>query len=166
MKIKLHSQYNHFPNYQTDQDDYDIELWNDGQIWMYLDCFPAVKNSALMIEPRSLQPKNYTLLESVYEKFDKIYTHDSQLLSLLPNAEPIIYWRGYEVNDEPKTKKISFICGDKEMCSYHIMRKKLAEALKDRVDVLGDWNGGDRVSTHDAHREREIFFTVHKTSEN
>lgn len=150
MKIKLHSQYNHFPYCRTDHDDYDLELWNDGKIWEYLDKY-SKKASALMIEPRSLQPENYLLLETTYDKFDTIFTHDSQLLSLLPNAEPIVYWRGYEINNDPKTKRISFICGDKEMCSYHIMRRKLAEVLKDRVDVLGDWNGGQRVSTHDAY---------------
>ena len=159
MKIKCHSQYNHFPNYGTD-DDFDIELWNDGKIWEYLENPKVKKGSALMIEPRSLQASNYLLLESTYDKFDNIYTHDSQLLSLLPNAHPIVYWRGYEINDEPKTKGISFICGDKAMCSYHFMRKRLAEVLKDKVDILGDWNGGDRVSTHDAHAPYKFAIVV------
>lgn len=152
MKIKLHSQYHHFPNSETDQDDFDIELWNDGKAWEYIkEWTDSKRGSALLIEPRSLQPETYIMIEKEYEKFEKIFTHDSQLLSLLPNANPIVYWRDYELNDEAKTKRISFICGEKEMCSYHIIRKKLAEILKDRVDILGDWKGGSRVSTHDAY---------------
>ena len=161
MKIKCHSQYNHFPIYGTDQDDCDLELWNDGRIWDYINKYPKVnRGSALLIEPRSLQPGTYVLVESSHEKFDTIFTHDSQLLSLLPNARPIVYWRDYELNDEEKTKQISFICGDKEMCSYHLMRKRLAEVLQDKVDVLGDWNGGDRVSTHDAHAPYKFSIVI------
>lgn len=161
MKIKCHSQYNHFPIYGTDQDDCDLELWNDGKIWEYLEKYPDVKRgSALLIEPRSLQPGTYILVESSYDIFDNVFTHDSQLLSLLPNAYPIFYYRDYELNDEKKTKKISFICGEKEMCSYHIIRKKIAEVVQDKVDVLGDWNGGNRVSTHDAHAPYKFAIVV------
>ena len=46
------------------------------------------------------------------------------------------------------------------------MRKKLAEALKDRVDVLGDWNGGDRVSTHDAHAPYKFAIVIENYIDN
>ena len=152
MKIKLHSQYDHFPNCLPDGSDFDLELWNDGKIWTYLAKFPQVeKGSALLIEPRPLQAATYTLVETNYEKFNHIFTHDSQLLAILPNAEPILFWNNYELNDEPKTKDISFICGKKRMCSIHIERMKLAKVLKDEIDVLGDWNNGPRVNTHDAY---------------
>ena len=162
MKIKCHSQYNHFPIYGTDGD-CDIELWNDGKIWIYLDqVLPIIgaPGSALLIEPRPLQPETYDAVEKYYYKFDTIYTHDTQLLSLLPNARPIVYWRDYEINSELKTKDISFICGSKDMCLAHRMRMKLAEALQDEVDVLGDWKGGERVSTHDAYAPYKFTIVI------
>ena len=154
MKIKLHSQYNHFPNYHTEDDNFDLELWNDGKIYEYLNKWtPNSRGSALLIEPRSIQPATYSLVEDNYRKFDNIFTHDSQLLAYLPNAYRIIYWRDYELNDEPKTKNISFICGSKEMCFQHKMRMEFATFLDNlpKVDVLGDWRGRPRVSTHDSH---------------
>ena len=158
MKIKCHSQYNHFPNYGTDGE-CDLELWNDGKIWKYIE-ENHKRGSALLIEPRPLQPLTYQLVENHYERFDNIFTHDTQLLSLLPNARPIVYWRDYEINDEPKTKDISFICGNKDMCIAHKMRMKLAEALQDEVDVLGDWKGGERVSTHDAYAPYKFTIVI------
>ena len=163
MKIKLHSQYDHFPNCQTDGDDFDLELWNDGKIWEYVQNYPNVnRGSALLIEPRPLQEVTYELVEKHYEMFDSIFTHDSQLLGLLPNACKILYWRDYELNDEPKDKLISFICGNKEMCAAHRMRMKLAEKLKNKVDVLGDWNGGQRVSIHDAYAPYKYAIVIEK----
>lgn len=156
MKIKLHSQYHHFPNFETDQDDFDIELWNDGKIWEYIQNYPNVNHgSALLIEPRSLQAATYSLIESNYEKFENVFTHDSQLLSLLPNAQLILYWNEYLLVDKSnkinKFKDISFICGKKKMCPLHIERMKLAQRLKYDIDVLGDWNGGSQVSIYDAY---------------
>lgn len=167
MKIKLHSQYDHFPNCQTDGDDFDLELWNDGKIWEYVQNYPNVnRGSALLIEPRPLQETTYKLVEKHYEMFDSIFTHDSQLLGLLPNAYKILYWRDYELNDEPKDKLISFICGNKEMCAAHRMRMKLAEKLKNKVDILGDWNGGQRVSIHDAYAPYKYAIVIENHLDN
>ena len=37
------------------------------------------------------------------------------------------------------------------MCPLHIERMKLAEMIAGEVDVLGDWNGGPKVTRHDAY---------------
>lgn len=146
MKIRLHSQYDHFPNYRADRKEPAFELWNDGKIWE-----KKGEGSALMIEPRPLQEENYRWLETNYYKFKWIFTHDSRLLAICPNALPIVYWNQYELNDEPKTKDISMICGTKMMCPLHIERRRIAEKIQDDVDILGDWLGGDRVSIRDAY---------------
>ena len=152
MKIKLHSQYNHFPKYHVDSGEVDLELWNDGKIWEYVEKWtPCKRGSALLIEPRPLQPQTYELVEKNYEKFDNIFTHDSQLLAMLPNVRKIVYWRGYELYNEPKEKQISFICGNKRMCLAHCMRMELAKKLQDKVDILGNWRDGNRVSIHDGY---------------
>jgi hypothetical protein len=161
MKIKLHSQYNHFPTVTTSDDDYDIELWNDGRIWEYISYKPRYpRASALLIEPRSIMPETYAMVEKNYAMFDHIFTHDGQLLRYLPNAKPIIYWRDYELHDEVKTKDISFICGNKNMCLAHNIRMQLAQHLQDKVDVLGDWNGGERVSTRDAYAPYKFAIVI------
>ena len=150
IKIKCHSQYNHFPNHNAEGKDKAFELWNDGKIWEYLN-ENKEGGSALLIEPRPLQYETYKFLETRYDRFKYIFTHDSQLLAQAPNARPLLYWNEYEINDEPKTKDISMICGTKAMCPLHINRQRLAEDLEDKIDVLGDWDGGERVSIHDAY---------------
>lgn len=162
MKIKLHSQYNHFPNHTTGPGEpADLELWNDGKIWEYVEIARTIKDpqgSALLIEPRSLQPQTYELVENNFYLFKNIYTHDSQLLQELPNAHRMLYWNEYEIHDEPKTKDISMICGSKTMCSLHILRQLIAEVIQDKVDILGDWKGGSRCSIAEAYANYK--FTV------
>lgn len=162
MKIKLHSQYNHFPNHTAAPGEpADLELWNDGKIWEYIEIARTIKDprgSALLIEPRSLQPRTYELVENNFYLFKNIYTHDSQLLRELPNAHRMLYWNEYEIHDEPKTKDISMICGSKTMCPLHNLRQRLAERIQDKVDILGDWKGGSRCSIAEAYANYK--FTV------
>ena len=43
MKIKLYSQYDHFPNHRAEtEDEADIVLYNDGQIWHAFESKPQV----------------------------------------------------------------------------------------------------------------------------
>lgn len=161
MKIKLYSQYEHFPNHRAEtEDEADIVLYNDGQIWHAFESEPHGE-SALMIEPRSLQAVNYSKLETDYSRFKYIFTHDSQLLRIAPNALPIEYWNEYEKNEELdgagirelldyKNKDISMICGAKEMCPLHIERKKIARQISGDAEILGDIDGHPRTTTHEA----------------
>lgn len=164
MKIKLHSQYNHFPNHTAaPEEPADLELWNDGKIWEYVEIARTVKDpqgSALLIEPRSLQPQTYELVENNFYLFKNIYTHDSQLLRELPNAHRMLYWNEYEIHDEPKTKDISMICGSKTMCPLHNLRQRLAEKIQDKVDILGDWKGGSRCSIAEAYANYKFTVVV------
>lgn len=161
MKVKLYSQYNHFPGHiAAPEEPAALELWNDGKIWEYIDRGFARGGSALLIEPRSLQPQTYRLVENYYHRFDNIFTHDSQLLAELPNAQRIIYWNEYEMHDEPKTKNFSMICGSKDMCPLHNLRQHLAEAIKDRVDILGDWKGGSRCSIAEAYANYKFAVVI------
>ncbi len=154
MKINCISQYNHFPG---SQDPNASKVYNDGKIWEYLQ-EGGQGASALLIEPRSLQPDIYSILETEWWRFKYIFTHDSQLLSIAPNAVTIYYWNEYEIHDEPKTKDISMICGSKTMCPLHNLRKLLAEIIQDKVDILGDWKGGSRCSIAEAYANYK--FTV------
>jgi hypothetical protein len=152
MRILLHSAYNHFPNkrHEDNPSEPAIEIYNDGHIWHAYGTEPHGE-AALLIEPRPLQESTYNKLETEYDRFSKIFTHDSQLLAIAPNAVLIKYWRDYEVYNEEKTKDFSMICGQKQMCPLHIERMKLAEMIAGEVDVLGDWDGGPKVTRHDAY---------------
>lgn len=150
MKIKLYSQYDHFPHYHPEDGESFVEIYNDGKIW---EAFASRPNGecALLIEPRPLQEENYKMLETKYARFKYVFTHDSQLLRIAPNALPICWWNEYSLNDEPKIKDISMICGIKDYCPLHIERMKIAEELKGKIDILGDIWGQPRVSIHDAY---------------
>lgn len=152
MKIKMHGYYDHFPNHVPLPFEGYIDCYNDWSIREE----PIERNSiALMIEPRSLQPDNYTWIEHNSEKFRYIFTHDSRLLYTLPNAKLILWGWGNEnymcFSDEPKTKLCSLISSDKEYCELHKVRKQLAYDLQDQIDCYGTFNGGKFVDTHTAH---------------
>jgi len=99
------------------------------------------KQVMLLIEPRSIQP-------NVYEY---VFTHDSQLLAVLPNAKPIL-WGGVWCRSEnpKKTKLISMISSDKELCDLHKERKRIARKYKDKIDVYGTVDGGEYVNAIDS----------------
>lgn len=149
MKIKMHGYYDHFPNHNPLPFESYIDCYND---WSIKGNYIAPNSIALMIEPRSLQPDNYTWLEEHYNKFKYIFTHDSRLLRL-PNAKLILWGMGNanynSFNDIPKTKNISMVSSDKELCDLHKVRKQLALDLKKHplVDTMGTFDGGDFVDT-------------------
>lgn len=140
IKLNMRSQYDHFPH-KTTEGFAAPRMYADGKIWEAMEEPKRETDMLLMIEPRSIQPGNYDLAMKEYRRFKYIFTHDSQLLSFAPNALPIYYWRDYELKDVQKTKGISMICGTKDMCPIHHERMKIADAIKDKADVLGDYTG-------------------------
>lgn len=150
MKIKMHGAYDHFPNHNPLPFEPYIDCYND---WQIKNCIEP-NSIALMIEPRSLQPDNYKWLEKNYHKFRYVFTHDSKLLKKCDNAKLIIWGFGngnYTLfSDKPKTKCISMVCSNKEMCQEHKDRITLARRLNEnipKVDVLGTVDGGKWVDT-------------------
>ena len=142
--LRMISQYNHFPTKTAAPNDMTVpRMYVDGKIWQAKEEAAEPTDLLMLIEPRPLQEENYNWAMLNYDRFEYIFTHDSQLLSLAPNALPIYYWRDYELKDVPKTKGISMICGTKDMCPVHHERMKVAKWLMDLndVDVLGDLAG-------------------------
>ena len=150
MNIQLYSWYDHFtltqkPKYINWTHDY-------APVKFFSDVFvkrPDIrrKDCALLIEPRSIQPQIYNYMETHYKKFQYVFTHDSILLSKIPNGKQI-YWGGvYEFNDIPKTKDISMVSSNKQMCNLHICRLEWAKRLENEIDCMGTYNGGNMVDT-------------------
>ena len=108
------------------------------------------KQVMLLIEPRSIQPNVYEYALEVADQYEYVFTHDSQLLAVLPNAKPIL-WGGVWCRKEfPEKKKlISMISSDKELCDLHKERKRIARKYKDKIDVYGTIDGGNYVDAID-----------------
>ena len=108
MRFRCFSPYDHFPNHNMVEGEPYINCYNDWYV-KKVDSRPA-KKVALLIEPRSLQPEIYRWMETNYERFDLVFTHDSILLSMIPNARLIIYGGVWDWADETirfnKTKEI------------------------------------------------------------
>ena len=154
-KLRLISLYKHYGTLGAYDDKSDVYAITDDYV-----CDPRYwsiskeKKIALMIEPRSFLPKGYEYLEEHYEEFKYIFTFDTKLLRL-PNALPIIFGTYWCSSDEKKTKGISMLCSEKELCEGHKKRKELARILNrtGKVDVKGNWNGGGYVEAIEAYRD-------------
>lgn len=94
--------------------------------------------------------------------FDRIFTHDTQLLDKYAHACFVpgygVWWGtelfGGSLNPkayENKTKNISMMCSDKTMCQMHILRNHIARMLKNsgKVDCFGKFDGGPRAQLSD-----------------
>ncbi|MBP5361909.1 MAG: hypothetical protein J6Y71_02610 [Ruminococcus sp.] len=158
MKLRMISQFDHFPTHTT-KDKSAPRMYVDGKIWEAMDDTEVLTDMLLLIEPRSIQPENYLLAMDHYNRFRYIFTHDSQLLRFAPNALPIFYWRDYELKDEFKRKDISMICGTKRMCPIHRERMKIADVIEDQVDILGDYKG-ERCTIDEAYSEYKFAVVI------
>lgn len=105
----------------------------------------------MLVEPRSIMPEVYEYVENNHDKFQLIYTFDSVLLQY-ENSKLLIYGTvTTEEFNEPKTKTISMVCSDKDMCEGHRKRRWLANVLKGTIDTYGAFDGGEFASNHDIY---------------
>lgn len=150
MDINLISYYDHFPNHRPTGNEPCIKMYNDEFVTK------ATEGScALLIEPRSICPAAYKYVEQNYKKFKYVFTHDSQLLAMCDNAKLILWGWGnanyMSYSDRPKTKNISIVSSDKELCELHKARKELALMYDGSgiVDCYGTFNGGKYAEIED-----------------
>ena len=156
MKIKMHSVYEHLKDHWAQDGEPYIDVYND------YDCLSGnipPKSIALLIEPRSIQPRVYDYMEKNYGRFAYVFTHDSKLLEMCENAKPIIWGGGLgglsEVPATVKTKDVSFVSSNKTMCELHKARLDLANTLKgvSHVDVMGTFDGGEFVGPEKIYQD-------------
>lgn len=119
------------------------------------------KRFALLIESKYIINDVYKRLFhdiSILKEFDAVFTNQEEVLSIIDNGYHVtssapwygtIWWGGRvsEENYEYKTKLISIVSSDKEMCELHKFRKTLALSFrKDRfVDCYGTFDSGKYV---------------------
>lgn len=148
MHINLNSPYDSFP----------AEYGNGkGTVNFYVDNFvmtdrPEPHSIALLVEPRSIQPRVYDWIREHYSKYVYVFTFDRLLLSAIPNAKLLIYGQiTAEFPDDPKTKNISMVCSDKEYCEGHKRRQFTANLLKGIIDTYGKFDGGTFADDKDIY---------------
>lgn len=148
----MYSPYEHFPNHKYLMGVPYLNCYVD---WKMVSEIIQPKSVALLIEPRSLQPSVYTWIETNYDKFLYVFTHDSTLLSMLPNAKLILWGGVCSWSDDRlhKTKNISFCSSDKEMCIQHKKRKELCKLLEKKIDCMGTYDGGAKVTTEQTYKD-------------
>ena len=146
-KMKLISQYEQYGNKDMWDSNSPIKCVCDEQIYANK---RTGKQVMLLIEPRPIQPNVYEYALEVASEYEYVFTHDSQLLAVLPNAKPIL-WGGVwcRCKNPKKTKLISMTSSDKEMCDLHKERKRIARKYKDKIDVYGTIDGGEYVNAID-----------------
>lgn len=142
MKIKLRSMYDSFPEkYGTS--DKQINFYVDNNVYYLDNTDRHVENAiCLLVEPRAIIPNTYKWVSENWHKFKYVFTFDSEMLKL-PNAKLLIYGQiTAEYPDVPKTKNISMVASNKDMCKGHLQRRWVAMELSDRIDTYGTFNGG------------------------
>ena len=146
-KMRLVSQYEQYGNKDNWDSSSKIKCVCDEQIYTNV---RENKQVMLLIEPRSIQPMVYEHVLKVYKEYEYVFTHDSYLLNVLPNAKPIL-WGGVWCRKEnpEKNRLISMISSDKEMCELHKERKRIARKYRGKIDVYGTIDGGNYVDTLD-----------------
>lgn len=162
MKIKLYSQYPRFNDFHIPKY---IEWSEDGQIEAYHDMFITAalnnknngkKKIAIITEPRCVwhcfgfDIENFLL--NYHNIFEYIFTFDKDLLKI-SNSKWMPFVGVWSTNSIEKTKNISMCCSNKAMCEGHAIRKQLADKLKNKIDILGDYLGEARVSTKDIYSQ-------------
>lgn len=167
MKINLHSIYDN-PSFTAGRTPEFLKwVHGDGELDCYVDSkirelkIPE-KSIALLIEPRSIQPSVYEYIEKNSHKFRFVFTHDSILLNSLDNAKLILFGGVYDEYNESKTKDISIVSSDKEMCALHIKRKQLCRELlsNPKVDCYGTFDGGAWGTTKDIYASYKYSIVI------
>ena len=146
-KMKLVSYYTDYGNKEMWDSNSPIKCVCDEHIFSNV---REGKQVMLLIEPKSIQPNVYEYALEVADQYEYVFTHDSQLLAVLPNAKPILWGGVWCRSEKPKkTKLISMLSSDKEMCELHKERKRIARKYKDKIDVFGTIDGGEYVKPID-----------------
>lgn len=142
--FKLDGPYQYYCSKDMWDENSELTCVVDAHIWANKETNPD-KQILLLVEPRSIQPNVYNYVSSVAQNYKYVFTHDSILLNTLPNAKPLFWstvWCDYNADVSEKTKLISIVSSDKEMCDLHKVRKTIARKYKDKIDVYGTIDGG------------------------
>lgn len=124
----------------------------------------------ILIESRQIVPDNYKIFDKykgLAGEFEYVFTYDVELLNKLSNARffPVCsrVWFGKKGNDflwddicyQKKSKNISILSSNKEMCELHKLRIAVCRYCKRNgvADTFGTFDGGKYCLVDDTLRE-------------
>ena len=118
---------------------------DDTVVWTDIDIPKSVnrkgKNIAWLVEAWDHIPDLYNFVRDNADKFEAIWTHDRELLELLPNAVKLPFG-GCWIDDfdwaiHPKTKNFSIIASAKRQHPGHRQRHQIIAGAGGHIDVFG-----------------------------
>ena len=116
----------------------------------------------ILIESRAIVPEDYKIFEKhkgLEKEFKYIFTYDDKILNTISNARFVPFnanfcygheTKGFKVSDQnykSKSKNISMVCSNKELCELHKIRKSVALKCKKEklADTFGKFDGGKYI---------------------
>ena len=124
------------------------------------------KKFAYLLESEAIVPEDYKLFDEhpgLDKEFDLIFTYSEKILNKYANARFLPasgVWYGNEYSKTPwdikeyekKSRNISIIASDKQLCEMHRFRREVAMEMKHKqlADTFGAFDGGNRVEFVDS----------------
>ena len=149
--------------WQREPENYDIGLYVD-KICFTQPIDDSKINCAWLIEPPIINGENYSNVVKNKDNFKYIFTHHK---NLLPQADNAVYiphggtWmRDEDINIHNKNRIVSCIFSWKNWNSYHKMRFRVYDRLKDdnRVDFYG--SGCDKPIDFKIEALKDYMFSI------
>lgn len=99
---------------------------------------------AWLVEPECVFPHSYNYIRSNYSKFNKVLTHDKEVLDSVPNSVFVPFGTTFIKNEDfavySKTKLISMVASGKNFTQGHYFRLSIlnyARLRPDKIDLYG-----------------------------
>ena len=122
------------------EDDVDVSLFTDKDLHSPMVYQVSTKYKVVYLsECRSIHPFAYDNVVKVEDKFDYIFTHDSELLKRGPKYVKNVLGTSWLTEEEakiyPKTKLVSHIASSKKWSRGHNLRHLIGNAIRGKFDV-------------------------------
>lgn len=96
---------------------------------------------AWLVEPISIYPQIYVWIKRHWELFKEVWTHDEEILNVLPNARWLpmagTWVNGKDRVIHTKAKLCSFIASSKNYAPGHKLRQEIRPVLPSFIDQFG-----------------------------
>jgi hypothetical protein len=156
--------------WQRDLSDYDACIYTD-RLSLTQPVDSNKLNCAWIIEPPIINGENYRDIVQASSKYKFVFSYLRDLETKISNFRYIPHggtWlRSDEINIYPKTKLLSFLFSDKQWNSYHRLRHRLYEMLKDQpnIDFYGSGCGNRILYKIDSLKDYYFSIIVENSQE-
>lgn len=122
-------------------DDTSVMFLTDNCLHMVDEVDKDIKKIAWLLEPEAILPSSYDYIKKNHHKFDKVLTHNLDLIDELPNGSycpmgcswiPLDQWQIY-----PKERLLSIIASNKASTVGHRLRHRVIHQYRNVMGVYG-----------------------------